>query len=75
MMELVDMLGMSALGSISRFGTSNLKRVGGGFRGLFCDSKPGVPKILFGDIFSMRGDPFKKKTDHTTDNGDRWPSL
>ena len=51
MEQLVDMPGMSPLGSISRLGTWHLKRVGGGFRVPFCDPTEGVLKFLFGDVF------------------------
>ena len=56
------MPGMSPLSSISRWGVCHLKKVGGGFRGPFCDQKLEVPTFLFGDVFCMRGGPPRKKT-------------
>ena len=38
-------------------------QVRGGFRVPFCDPTEGILKFLFGDVFCMRGDPLKKKTD------------
>ena len=54
MMELFvfDMPGRSIILSISRLWTCHLaKRVGGGFRVLFCDPTDGVLKFSFGDFF------------------------
>ena len=59
MMELVDMLGKSILGSISRLWTRHLKKVGGIFRVPFCDPTEGVLEFPFGDVFCMRGHPLK----------------
>ena len=61
MMELVDMPGMSPLGSVSRLGACHLKRVRGGFRVPFCDPTEGVLEFPFGDVFCMRGGPIRKK--------------
>ena len=61
MMELVDMPGISPLGSISRLGTCHLKRVEGVFRVPLCDPTEMVLEFLFGDVFCMRGGPLRKK--------------
>ena len=63
MMELVDMPGMPAKFGICRMRTANSKKVGGTLKGPFCAPKLGVPKICFGDLFCMRGGPFRKKCD------------
>ena len=57
LVELVDMPGMSLLGSISRLGICHLKKAGGVFRDLFCDPTEGILNISFGDLFYMRGRP------------------
>ena len=62
MMALVDISGRSLILIISRLGTSNPKQVGGGFRGSFCASTVGVPKIWFDDLFI--GEVTRKNTNH-----------
>ena len=57
------MPGKSPLGRISRLGTCHLKRVGGGFRVPFFDPTEGVLEFPFGDVFCMRGDPLRGKSD------------
>ena len=56
------MPGMSRICRIFRWGTSNPKQAGEGFRGRCCDPKLGVPKCWFGDLFCMRGDPLRGKS-------------
>ena len=65
MIELVDMPGRFPILRISRLGTCHLKRAGEGFRVPFCDPTEGVLEFLFGDVFCMRGDLLRKKSDHT----------
>ena len=60
MMELVDMPGMSAQFRICRMRTANSKKVGGTLNCPFCAPKLRVPEIWFGDVFCMRGGPFRK---------------
>ena len=58
-----DMPGMSQICRICRLGTSNPKRVGGGFRGPFCVPTDGVLKISFGDQYCKYGRwPTQEKT-------------
>ena len=64
MMELVDVPGMSAKFRIYRMRTANFKTVEGTLDGNFCAPKLGVPKILVGDDFCMRGAPVRKKRTH-----------
>ena len=61
MMELVDMLGMSAQFRICRMRTANSKTVGGTLNGNFCAPKVWVPEILVGGVFCMGGGAFRKK--------------
>ena len=62
MMELVDMPGMSAQFRICRMRTANSKKVTGTLNCPFCAPKLRVPEIWFGDVFCMRGGPFRKNS-------------
>ena len=62
MMELVGMPGMSAKFRICRIRTANSKTVGGTLNGNFRALKLGVPKLLVGDRFCIRGGALREKS-------------
>ena len=60
-MELVDMPGMSSLGSISRLGTCHLKRSEGFLGADFVIQTQEYPHFCLMTFFCMRGDPPREK--------------
>ena len=65
MMELIDMSSRSTICRICRLGPSNSNKIGGGFRGPFCDPTVGMLKIWFGELFVWRW-PTQDKNSPTT---------
>ena len=63
MMKLVDMPGISAKFRICRMWTADFKKAGRKFNGTFSAPKTGIPEIWFGDVFCMRGAPFRNASD------------